>query len=341
MKKITKLLFVSVLAISLLVFMKSFLVPLTYGLLIALIVYPIFKKLVDWKIPASLSIIISVFSVIVVLGVIVFIFFLLIKAINKELPELTNLLQSSFIEAQQWIEINLGVSIAEQSMMANDMKSKLTSNIDKIISGSFSVAFSVLLNLVIIPLYAILFLFYRKILVNFVSSLIGEKYKNDLPLILSETIHIYFRYIKGMLLVYLIVGILNSIGLLILGVDYAILLGMITAFMTIIPYFGIIISSILPITLVWAETNNVLYPMGVIAVFSVVQYLEANIIFPYIVGKQLGINTLIALATIFAGGVIWGVQGMILFLPFVALMKIISGHIEELKPLNKLLEIPN
>ena len=308
MEKIIKPLFLTVLVISLLIIFKGFLIPFAYGLLIALIVYPICKKLENKKVPRSLSIFISVFLVIIFLAIIVLIFFLLIRAVNKEMPQLTSRLQQSLFDTQKWIVSNLGVSLIEQSNIADGMKIKLSSNIDKIISGSFSVVFGVVFHLVIIPLYAILILFYRKVLINFVSSLIGEKYKHDLPVILSETIHIYFNYIKGMFFVYIIVGILNSIGLLMLGVDYAILLGILTAFMTIIPYFGIIISSILPITLVWVETNNALYPLGVVTVFAVVQYLEANIIFPYIVGKQLGINTLIAVVTIFAGGVIWGVQ---------------------------------
>jgi predicted PurR-regulated permease PerM len=158
--------------------------------------------------------------------------------------------------------------------------------------------------------------------------------------VLSETIHVYYNYVIGILQVYIIVGILNSIGLLLLGVHYAILFGMVTAFMTIIPYIGIIMSAILPITMIWIQTNNVLYPIGVIAIFTFVQYLEANIIFPYVVGKQLGINTLASIISIFLGGVIWGVSGMVLFLPFIAMLKIISNHIDELMPLNAVLGIP-
>ena len=99
-------------------------------------------------------------------------------------------------------------------------------------------------------------------------------------------------------------------------------------------------SAILPITMIWIQTNNVLYPIGVIAIFTFVQYLEANIIFPYVVGKQLGINTLASIISIFLGGVIWGVSGMVLFLPFIAMLKIISNHIDELMPLNAVLGIP-
>jgi predicted PurR-regulated permease PerM len=344
MKKITNItqsLFLIVLVLTLLIFLKGLLIPFAYGLLFALIVYPVCKKLENKKMPRPLAIFISVFLVTIVLGFIVFIFVLQIKALNKEIPELSNRLNQFLSNAQKWINANWGLSIIEQDKLAIDLGKNIFSNIGQAIKGSFSVAFETIFNLIIIPLYAILILYYRGVLINFISTLIGEKYRQDLAAILSETIHIYFNYMKGMFFVYILVGILNCIGLLILGVDYAILLGMVTAFMTIIPYFGIIISAILPMALVWAETNNILYPLGVVFVFAVVQYLEANIIFPYIVGKQLGINTLISIVSIVAGGVIWGVQGMILFLPFVAFLKIISGHIETLKPLYNLLEIPN
>lgn len=338
--KITQPLFLIVLLLSLMIVLKGFLIPFAYGLLIALIVYPVCKKLESKRMPRSFAIFISILLVIIALGFIVFILILQIKALHTELPALTTRFNQFLSDAQNWIDINLGVSLLKQDELVVDMGKSLSSNIDKIISGSFSIAAGTLFNIVIIPIYSVLILYYRKVLVDFVGALIGDNYRKDLPIILSETIHMYFNYIKGMIWVYIIVGVLNSIGLLILGVDYAILFGIVTAFMTIIPYIGIIISSILPITMVWAETNDILYPLGVVAVFTIVQYLEANIIFPYVVGKQLNINTLVSIIAILLGGVIWGVSGMILFLPFVALLKIISGHVEELKPLNKLLEIP-
>lgn len=186
-----------------------------------------------------------------------------------------------------------------------------------------------------------LILYYRGMLVKFVGSFLGAKYKENLSVILSETITVYFNYIKGMMLVYFIVGVLNSIGLLILGVEHAIMFGMASALMTIIPYIGILISSILPISMVWIDKGNILYPLGVMGVFSIVQFLEGNIISPYIVGKQLGINAFVSITAIFLGGLIWGFSGMILFLPFVAILKIISGHVDTLKPIHLFLKTPN
>jgi predicted PurR-regulated permease PerM len=140
-----------------------------------------------------------------------------------------------------------------------------------------------------------------------------------------------------MIFVYLIVGTLNSIGLLILGVKHAILFGMLCAIMTIIPYIGIFVSALLPISVIWLQTGSVWYPLGVVGIFSFVQYLEANVIFPKVVGSQLNVSTMAMLVAIILGGMVWGVAGMVLFIPMVTILKIVSMHIEAMKPLSLLI----
>jgi predicted PurR-regulated permease PerM len=141
-----------------------------------------------------------------------------------------------------------------------------------------------------------------------------------------------------MLFVYLIVGALNSIGLLALGIRHAVLFGMLTAFMTIIPYVGIIISALLPVSVAWITKDSIWYPVGVVAVFAVVQYLEANVIFPKVVATQLKVSTWITLVAILAGGLLWGVSGMILFIPFVGILKVVMDRIPAAGSLNILFE---
>ncbi len=335
-----QVLFAIVLIMALLILLKGFLIPFAYGLLLAMIIYPICKKMEVKKVPRPLAVFLSLLVVVLLLLIVVIIFVFQMRAIRSELPELSSKLIKFLLNTQQWISSSLGFSISEQDDIISDAIKSLLLNIGEVLSGSMNLAIDTVLFLVIIPLYTALILMYRGLLVNFLSAIIGQKYKERLPVVLSETIHVYYNYVIGILQVYIIVGILNSIGLLLLGVHYAILFGMVTAFMTIIPYIGIIMSAILPITMIWIQTNNVLYPIGVIAIFTFVQYLEANIIFPYVVGKQLGINTLASIISIFLGGVIWGVSGMVLFLPFIAMLKIISNHIDELMPLNAVLGIP-
>jgi predicted PurR-regulated permease PerM len=144
--------------------------------------------------------------------------------------------------------------------------------------------------------------------------------------ILFLTIKAYYNFIKGTALVYLIVGTLNSIGLLLLGVPHAILFGFIASVLTFIPYVGIIAGSLLPITMAWITYDSVWYAVGVVGIFTFVQYLEANVIFPLAVSSRLNVNTLVMLLAIFIGGVLWGVAGMILFVPFAGIAKLIADH---------------
>ena len=266
-----------VLLIALLILLKEFLIPLAYGFIVALMVYPLFKKLQERKINTALAIFMALSVVVIFAAFIVFIFSLQFKIINREIPELMGRFDAAVVQLQQWIATNTGVSINEQNNVISHTEKKLMSNVGEIITGSFSFAAGAVLNMIIIPIYAALILFYRKKLVGFTQSLLEDKLNGNFSKVISETIHVFFNYVKGMIWVYLIVGVLNSIGLLFLGVDYAILFGMVTAFMTIIPYLGILLSSVLPITMAWNETNNILYPLGVVAIFAVVQYLEANI----------------------------------------------------------------
>jgi predicted PurR-regulated permease PerM len=159
--------------------------------------------------------------------------------------------------------------------------------------------------------------------VRFLVRVTPVAHKEVLPQILEKATGTYSKFIKGMLFVYLIVATLNSIGFLALGIQHAVLFGILTALMTIIPYVGIIISSLLPITVAWLTKDSIWYPVGVIAVLSFVQYLEANIIFPKVVAAQLNISTWATLVAIIAGGMLWGISGMILFIPFIGILKII------------------
>jgi predicted PurR-regulated permease PerM len=180
-------------------------------------------------------------------------------------------------------------------------------------------------------------LYHRHLLAVVLYQLFPSYKKETIHEILIETIHEYYNFIKGMGLVYLIVGLLNSIGLLIIGVPHPFLFGFIASILTFIPYVGIIISSLLPITVSWVTFNSIWYPIGVVLVFTIVQLLEAYIIFPMAVGNRLKINTLVIIVVIILGGIIWGAVGMILFIPFTSILKLIADRTESLKTVSLLL----
>jgi predicted PurR-regulated permease PerM len=314
-------------------FGKTLFIPLIFGLLIGMIVYPICKWLEEIGWNKALAITICILIVAVLFSILLSILIWQLSMFGKDAPAILSKIEATFHQFQIWLKTNIGIENTIEKDWTKKLSGSASSFLASIIRQIFSTGFMLFLT----PIFTALFLYHRKIFIQFLTTVTPEIYHQNLNIILQQTIHTYFKFIKGMIMVYLIVGILNSIGLYALGVKHAILFGMLCAVMTIIPYLGTIISSTLPISMVWMQTGNIWYPLGVIAIFSFVQYLEANVIYPKVVGTQLNVSTLAMLVAMISGGIILGMAGMVLFIPFTAILKIASDNIESWKPLNLLL----
>jgi predicted PurR-regulated permease PerM len=312
-------------------------IPVFYGLFIAMVLYPVCRYLEQKGWPQSLAIMLCLLIVTIFITLLFLLLVLELKAFTQDLPELQTKLAQSVEQLQKWLEEKFDISIAAQAKWIDNAPLALKDNVTQLLQGTLQATLDTLFMLFMIPVYTALFLANRGMFTRFVLQLLGEKYNSQLRIILHKAIHTYHNYVKSMVLVYVIVGILNSIGLLALGVKHALLFGMLAAIMTVIPYIGIVASALLPVSLAWITTGSVWTPLAIIGVFVFVQYLEANVIFPKVVGAQLNVNTWATLVSIIAGGIIWGVSGMILFIPFLAILKITSDYVEAWKPLQTLL----
>lgn len=322
---------------AILYFGRSLLIPVFYGLLIAIVLYPVCRWLEARGWPRSLAITLGLLIVAVLFAALVGLLVMEIKAFRNDLPDLLVKVKPSLGQLQQWIESGLGISTASQTEWWQRTTADLGSHAGNIVQTTLSAMAGTLVTIFLVPVYTALFLYNRGAFVRFLAKIAGRQHHRQLQAALHEVILTYFNFIKGMILVYLIVGTLNSIGLLALGIDHAILFGMLTAIMTIIPYIGIIVSALLPISVAWITRDSIWYPVGVVAVFVFVQYLEANVIFPRVVASQLKVSTWGTLLAIVAGGLLWGVSGMILFIPFLGILKIVLNYIPDWKFLNILL----
>ena len=314
-------------------FGKTLFIPLFFGLLIAMIMHPVSKWLERHGWSRSLAIAACILIVTLLIFLLLALLIWQLNMFSNDMPGIILMIKEASNGLNDWLLNNTGITAATRSNWTD----RLTGVLGSALSSAIQVMINSLFISLLVPIFMALIMSQRKVFVQFLKSILPGRYRPDFDKILQNTIRIYFNYIIGMIMVYMIVGILNSIGLLALGVKHAVLYGMLCAIMTIIPYIGITVSALLPISVVWMQTGSFWYPLGIIAIFSLVQYLEANVIFPKVVGAQLEVSTLAILVSIILGGIIWGVAGMVLFIPFAAIAKIISGHIEELKPINLLL----
>jgi len=316
---------------------KTLFVPLSFSMLISFILFPVCKRMEKKGISKILAILISLSFVLILMGALLYLLFIQINEFSHEWESFKKKLLETLNHISIFIAQRFEISAEEQQTFfknsINNSGSKTFSFLRNVLY-SFSETFFYIL---IIPVFSALILYHRQILVNVLYRIFPVEKKGIIREILTETIHAYYNFIKGMLLVYLIVGILNSVGLAIVGVPHPILFGFIASILTFIPYIGILISSLLPIAVSWITFNSIWYPLGVIIVFSIVQILEAYVIFPFAVGSRLKINTLVIIIMITAGGILWGAAGMILFIPFASIAKLIADRTESLKTLSILL----
>jgi predicted PurR-regulated permease PerM len=288
-------------------------------------------------IPRSVAIAVLLFFILILVAILIWLLVIEVSSFIADLPLVNEKLLNLFPIFNKWIESSFGISADEQLGWFQKMGFDFSNDISNFLKGLLNATLSTFLMLVMVPIYTALFLYHRGSFVRFFEVIIGEKYKDQLHEILNESIFSYFNFIKGNFYVYCIVGILNSIGLLLLGIKHAILYGILTSFMMIIPYVGIFISASIPVSIALVTKDSIWYPIGVILIFVFIQYLESNVLFPAIVGMQLNLSTWATLVAIMGGVIFWGIPGMVLVTPFLAILKIISDHIPSWRAVNILL----
>lgn len=320
-------------------FGKDVFIPISFALLISFVMHPIVAWMERKGIGRLVAIIIAI-SLLVLLGLLIvaLLIYQFISFMN-ELPALQEKFSKSLEDLSSMMIEVFGISRERQQEWVTKLTNQSGSSILSFLQNTLAAsAFSAVL-LVLIPVYSVLILYYREYWMKIVQRLFPKENKESLREIISLTINTYYNFIKGMAVVYLVVGILNSIGLLLLGIPHAILFGFIASILTFIPYVGIMVGSLLPIAIAWITYDSIWYPVGIVAIFAFVQYLEANVIFPIAVSSRLNVNTLVMLIAIFVGGILWGVAGMILFVPFVGIAKLIADHNPKWKTVSMILGI--
>ncbi len=150
--------------------------------------------------------------------------------------------------------------------------------------------------------------------------------------IINESSQVAQQYLTGRGILILILAILYSIGLTIVGLDNAIILSLIAALLSIIPYVGNILGFGVLMLMALAQGQGSGMYLSIVIVFALVQFIESYLLEPYVVGAEVDIHPFFTVVIIIVGELIWGVAGMILAIPMLAVVKIIFSNIDSLEP---------
>ena len=189
----------------------------------------------------------------------------------------------------------------------------------------------------LVPIYVFLLLLYKKLILNFFHEVFAEENSAKVSDVLTETKSAIQSYMVGLLLEALVVAVMNTAALLILGVQYAVLLGVLGALLNMLPYIGGIIAIALPILIATVTKDGFTTQLLILGAYILIQFIDNNFLVPFLVSSRVKINAFFSLVIVLLGGALWGVAGMFLSIPFLAILKIIFDRLPEMKPWGKLL----
>jgi len=205
------------------------------------------------------------------------------------------------------------------------------------ISAIFGKVFSLLGNYLLTFIYIFFLLKYRRDFKKFLLKVFSEEKRTKVKGIINESLKVAPRYLAGKVLMIAILAVLYAIGLGITGVDNFILVSIFAAIFSLIPYIGNIIGFALAVALGYAATGETRVLIGIVLTFGIAQFVESYILEPYVVGDKVDLHPFFVILVVIIGNLIWGIIGMILCIPILAIFVVIMMHIPPLKPLGLLL----
>ena len=315
---------------------KSVLVPLLFSLFFAILLQPACNWMERYHVPRALSSLGAILIGFVAVVVVLFFFYTQMTEFAEDAEMFADRLQEIFASLNdlltRWFEIEEEIGLDRVIGVIIDYVRRNASSLTQRITGAASTVTTALL----IPIFVYLILLIRGMLKKFLLKAFGrgESVQEErVRTIILNVKTLVQKYITGILIVIAILSVLYSILLTIIGVDHAIFFGVFAGMLNIIPFVGPILGSILPILYALITMDSLLIPVFILAGFYVVQLFEGNLITPLIVGSQVSMNALTTLLLLFVGSSIWGLTGMILFIPLGAIIKVVCDEVESLQPI--------
>lgn len=311
---------------------QGIIVPLVFSIIVAILLHPVVNFFVRIGINRILAIVITLFLTSLVLVA----FFILIFSQASQFGESWPILVDKFTETLNRFISDIAGYLELKPQIIHDWitKSKgefLHFSNDAIGQALLSVG-NALMLLLLIPVYIFLILFYHPLLIEFIHRLFKSDNQIQVGEIVSQIKSVIQRYLVGLVIEAVMIASMNTAALLLLGIEYALLIGIIGAILNVIPYIGGLVAVALPMIVALATKSSAWYAFYVLGCYYFIQLIDNNYIVPYIVASKVKINALFSIIVVFVGNAIWGIPGMFLSIPLLAILKLFFDHIEPLKP---------
>ena len=316
---------------------QGIIVPLVFAIIFAIVLHPVVNFFVRLRIHRVVSIVLALLLTTIALAALAALLFTQASRFTESWPVLvdkfTDILNQTISTAAGYLDIDPTKIHEWITKSVGELLNFSTASIGQTL---VTVGNSVMVML-LLPLYIFLILYYQPLILEFIRELFHNSNQSQVKEIVSQTKTTIQRYLTGLIIEAVMVAGLDIAVLLALGIDYAILLGVIGALLNVIPYIGGLVAVALPMMVALATNSTTWSPLYVLIGYYIIQLIDNNYIVPYIVASKVKINALFSIIVVFVGNALWGVSGMFLSIPLLAIVKLIFDHIDSLKPWGLLL----
>ncbi len=335
-KEITVYLLLIIVFIFALVKAQKFLAPLFLAALISYLLFPIANVLEKNGFPRIFANLASIVVAIVVLMGIINFLSDQFSVFAADFPLMKEQAISNLREVQQWIASTFNLSNSAIQEWVEERINAI-SYLEETLKTLFKATTSTLVQVGLMPVYVFFMLYYRTKFYKFILKLAPDKDEERAEKILGEVNLVTTKYMTGVFTVVFILAVIHSIAFSIIGLRHPVILGVIAAFFNFIPYFGTLMGALIPLLFSMLAMDSLDYTLWVIIYFLIIQFVENNILTPNITGGYVSLNPLVTILSLIVGSMIWGVMGMFIIIPFVAMFRILCAHIPYLEPFAYLL----
>ena len=323
---------------ALMVLAKPVLIPLSMALFISFILLPVVKKLEGWGLNKILSAFISLLMLLIITGGTFTLFSNQIMNLIDQLDDFKGKILKILSDTVVFINNNINfIDELNRDELVEKGKEWIKVSSGSLIKNAFSSTAAFLAGLTATIIFTFLILIYREGLTKAFVAIVDDENKIKILRMLKNIQKVGQKYLSGMFLLIIIMGLVNSTALWIIGIDSPFLFGFLAGILVIVPYLGTPIGAIPPVLYAFMTSDSLWVPIAVIIFFWVILTIESNYLSPKIVGSSVNVNTLVVILSLLIGASVWGIAGMVLFLPFAAILKVICEEFSQLKPIAMLI----
>jgi len=311
---------------------RGIIVPFIFAVIIAIVLHPVVLFFVRKKINRVISILITLFISFLILSSLGLLIASQVARFSESWPVLIEKVTVASDDFVVWLSSYLDVNQQSIRDWLAEFKTEMVETNGATVSKTMLGLGNSIVVILLIPVYVFMLLFYQPILIEFFRRLFGSDNKSKVNEIITQIKTVIQQYLVGLAIEILLVASLEIIALLLLGIEYALLLGIIGALLNLIPYIGGLVAVALPMMVALVTKSSPWFAFYVLVIYYIIQLIDNNYIVPKIVASKVKINALFSILAVLVGNIIWGVPGMFLSIPLLAIIKLICDHIEPLKP---------